>query len=150
MTKLPHPAQSSASILKKHYLLKPLVSQAARHHALQTALQQQLPAAAREFCFLASWQNQHITILVTQAMWATRLRFLQTHLLADLQKVPEFAGVLGLKFKIIPKTQKHQPKRQAPTLSEGAAKVIQANAQIIQNEDLRAALERLASRAQKP
>lgn len=150
MAKLPHPAQSSASMLKKHYLLKRLVSQAKRHDVLQKALQQQLPAAAREFCFLASWQNQNITILVTHSMWATRLRFLQARLLADLQKVPEFAGVLRLQFKIMPNTQNHQQKKPAPTLSEGAAKVIQANAQIIQDENLRAALERLASRAKKP
>lgn len=150
MSKRPHSAQSSSAMLSGNFQLQRLVKQAKRHAALQQALQQQLAPNAREFCFLASWRNQIVTILITNAMWATRLRFQQTQLLASLQKTPEFMGALRINFKIMPNTDSHLPKKPLLTLSEGAASIIQAGAQTIHDETLRNALERLAERAKKP
>jgi len=103
--------------------------------------------AAREHCRVASWREGCLLLIVTDGHWATRLRYQQRRLQRQLEALEEFAGLARIQFKVQPPPPpRHTPARTQP-LSSSAADSIQAAADGIRDPKLRAALERLASRA---
>ncbi len=142
----PPMARTAAVLLREAQPLSDLLNAAQRLTQLQQTLERQLQPAARPHCQVAAWRDGHLLLIVTDAGWATRLRFQERRLLRYLQLTPEFAGLQRILFKIQlgVVTPQNLP---APQLSLAAAGSLRETAREISDPQLRVALERLASRA---
>lgn len=145
----PLPAQASTKLLREARPLKLLFAEAQRLAHLQQLLDSQLQPAARPHCHVASWRDGSLLLIVTDGHWATRLRYQQNRLLRQLRTFEEFASLARILFKVQPRTQVTAATRTV-TLTESAAETLHEAAEGISNPQLKAALERLASRSRKP
>lgn len=144
----PLPAQATNKLLREAKPLKGLFNEAQRLGQLQQLLDSQLQPAARPHCRVASWRDGSLLLVITDAHWATRLRYQQRRLLRQLQAFDEFAGLARILFKVQPHIEPAKPPRTA-NLSPAAAETLHEAAEGISNPRLKAALERLASRCHK-
>lgn len=142
----PLPAQATTKLLREAKPLQSLFNEAQRLAQLQQLLDSQLQPAARPHCRVASWRGGNLLLVLTDAHWATRLRYQQKRLLRQLQMFDEFAGLQHILFKVQPQVERQAPVR-THQLSPAAAETLQEAAEGIANPRLRAALERLASRS---
>lgn len=145
----PLPAQASTKLLREAKPLQSLFAEAQRLSHLQELLDSQLQPAARPYCRIASWREGSLLLIVTDGHWATRLRYQQNRLLRQLAAYEEFRGLARILFKVQPLNQASAPARSV-TLTESAAATLHEAAEGIDNPQLKAALERLASRSRKP
>jgi hypothetical protein len=146
----PLAARAPAVLLREAKPLKALFSQAQRLSHLQRLLESQLQPAARPHCYVASWREGNLLLIVTDGHWATRLRYQQKRLQRQLQALEEFTSLTRILFKVQPPTVQSKAGGHAIDLSPVAAESIQATAEGISDPNLRAALERLAAHANKP
>ncbi|MDE1166841.1 MAG: DUF721 domain-containing protein [Pseudomonas sp.] len=146
----PPVARAPAVLLREAKPLKALFSQAQRLSHLQRLLESQLQPAARAHCYVASWREGNLLLIVTDGHWATRLRYQQNRLLRQLQALQEFNGLTRIQLKVQPPTVQTTTGGHGVDLSPVAAESIQATAESITDPNLRAALERLAAHANKP
>lgn len=144
----PLPAQATTKLLREAKPLKGLFNEAQRLGQLQQLLDSQLQPAARPHCRVASWRDGSLLLVITDAHWATRLRYQQRRLLRQLQAFDEFAGLARILFKVQPHIEPAKPPRTVE-LSPAAAEALHEAAESISNPRLKAALERLASRGHK-
>ncbi len=138
-------ARAPAALLREAKPLKALFSQAQRLSHLQRLLESQLQPAAREHCYVASWREGTLLLVVTDGHWATRLRYQQKRLQRDLQALEEFSSLTRVLFKVQPSVTQSKAAERNIDLSSRSAENIQATADGISDPKLRAALERLAS-----
>lgn len=150
MSYRPIKAQQTTVLLQENVPLQRLVQRAQHIDRLQQLLNQCLQPAARAHCHLATYQDTTLTLIITDGLWATRLRYQQKRLLAQLQQLPEFSQVLRLQFKVRPPMQPEKPPARNIDFSEQTGEVIQASAKAITDPALREALERLARHTKKP
>jgi len=143
----PLPARSPVALLKEEKPLKALFDQAQRIDHLQRVLEGQLQPAAREHCRVASWRDGCLLLIISDGHWATRLRYQQRRLQRQLQALEEFANLTKIIFKVQPSRSAGRNPSQGAALSAYAAESLQSTAEGISDPRLRAALERLASRA---
>lgn len=141
----PLTARAPAVLLREARPLKALFSQAQRLSHLQRLFESQLQPAAREHCYVASWREGTLLLIVTDGHWATRLRYQQKRLQRDLEALEEFAGLNRILFKVQPPTLQPTTKGAGFDLSPRAVESLQETAEGITDPNLRAALERLAS-----
>ncbi|MDY1048971.1 DciA family protein [Pseudomonas coleopterorum] len=146
----PLPARAPAVLLREAKPLKALFSQAQRLSHLQRLFESQLQPAAREHCYVASWREGSLLLIVTDGHWATRLRYQQKRLQRDLQALEEFSSLTRILFKVQPPTVQSKAGARSIDLSISAGENIQATAEVISDPNLRAALERLAAHAKRP
>lgn len=144
----PLPAQATTKLLREAKPLQGLFCEAQRLGQLQQLLDSQLQPAARPHCRVASLREGSLLLVITDAHWATRLRYQQRRLLRQLQAFDEFAGLARILFKVQPQIERTAPPRTVQ-LSPAAAEAIHEAAEGISNPRLKAALERLASRSRK-
>jgi len=138
-------AKRSKSLLKQTTTLNHLVNKAVLLGQLQDCLNSYLPAIIQENCAIASFQNKILTVLTTNAHWATRLRYQTQRLKQQLQKHPEFLGIEKIVVKVSPKPYKREEEVHCLTMSPQTAQIITEAAEHIQHSALRAALTKLAS-----
>jgi len=150
MPSKPPPAQLPSALLRQVRPLRLLLNEAERLEHLQRLLESQLQPAAREHCYVASWREGCLLLIVTDGHWATRLRYQQKRLLRDLQALPEFINLTRILFKVQPPTVQRSTGSRSIDLSAQSAENIQSTAEGITDPGLRAALERLAAHAGKP
>lgn len=143
----PLPARSPVALLKEEKPLRALFDQAQRIDHLQRVLEGQLQPAAREHCRVASWRDGCLLLIISDGHWATRLRYQQRRLQRQLQALEEFANLTKIIFKVQPSRSAGHNPSQGAALSAYAAESLQSTAEGISDPRLRAALERLASRA---
>lgn len=143
----PLPARSPVALLKEEKPLRALFDQAQRIDHLQRVLEGQLQPAAREHCRVASWRDGCLLLIISDGHWATRLRYQQRRLQRQLQALEEFANLTKIIFKVQPSRSAGRTHSQGAALSAYAAESLQSTAEGISDPRLRAALERLASRA---
>lgn len=146
----PLPVRAPAVLLREAKPLKALFSQAQRLSHLQRLFESQLQPAAREHCYVASWREGSLLLIVTDGHWATRLRYQQKRLQRDLQALEEFSSLTRILFKVQPPTVQSKAGARSIDLSISAGENIQATAEGISDPNLRAALERLAAHAKRP
>ncbi len=137
-------AQTLRSLLQHTPALQELLRGADQLSALQTQLEQHLQPAARAHCRVAALQEGCLMLLVTDANWATRLRYQHNRLLKELQTVPAFQTLKTIQIKVRPQDEVVVPERERLTLSNQASRTLQETAANVSNPALRAALERLA------
>jgi hypothetical protein len=82
--------------------LSRLLDQSALRSALSAQLRALLPEDARDHCEVATVQGPLLTILVQNAAWATRLRFMLPELLSKLNQLADFGGVRDIRIRIAP------------------------------------------------
>lgn len=145
----PLPARAPAVLLREAKPLKALFSHAQRLSHLQRLFESQLQPAAREHCYVASWREGNLLLIVTDGHWATRLRYQQKRLQRDLQALEEFSSLTRILFKVQPPTVQSKASERSIDLSISAGENIQATADGISDPNLRAALERLAAHAKR-
>lgn len=143
----PLPARSPVALLKEEKPLRALFDQAQRIDHLQRVLEGQLQPAAREHCRVASWRDGCLLLIISDGHWATRMRYQQRRLQRQLQALEEFANLTKIIFKVQPSRSAGRNPSQGAALSAYAAESLQSTAEGISDPRLRAALERLASRA---
>ncbi|MCO7554826.1 DciA family protein [Metapseudomonas otitidis] len=143
----PLTARSPVALLKEEKPLRALFDQAQRIDHLQRVLEGQLQPAAREHCRVASWRDGCLLLIISDGHWATRLRYQQRRLQRQLQALEEFANLTKIIFKVQPSRSAGRNPSQGAALSAYAAESLQSTAEGISDPRLRAALERLASRA---
>jgi len=145
----PLPARAPAVLLREAKPLKALFSQAQRLSHLQRLFESQLQPAAREHCYVASWREGCLLLIVTDGHWATRLRYQQKRLQRDLQALEVFSGLTRIQFQVRPRSVQRELGGTPIDLSVSSAENIQSTAEGITDPKLRAALERLAAHAGK-
>lgn len=147
MTFRPLPAKAPAALLREAKPLQAMLAQAQRLGHLQALVDAQLEAAAREHCRVASWRDGCLLLLTSNGHWATRMHYQQRRLQRQLQVLPEFAGLQKIQIKVRPPTGQVEQVGRTAELSEVAAQSLHSAAEGISDPRLRAALERLASKA---
>lgn len=145
----PHTARAPAALMREKASLRALLDAAQRLARLQALLDEQLPPAARPHCRIASWREGALLLVISDSHWATRLRYQQRRLLKQLQAYREFAGLQRVLFKVRPPHTGGAAPQRSARLSPSAAQSVQASAESVSDPRLRAALERLASRARR-
>ncbi|PVZ41949.1 uncharacterized protein DUF721 [Pseudomonas sp. CC120222-01a] len=145
----PSPAQPPATLLRQNRPLRLLLNQAERLEHLQRLLESQLQPAAREHCHVASWRDGTLLLVVTDGHWATRLRYQQKRLQRQLQALEAFGNLQRIHYKVQPPLVPARRGGNTTELSNTAAESIRDSAEGIADPKLRAALERLASHANK-
>ncbi len=142
----PLPARTPAILLQESPLLRRLIGQARRLDQLQQLLDSQLQPAARPYCRIAAWRDGYLLLIVTDAGWATRLRYQERRLLRTLQALGPFQTLLRILFRVRPAVPLPEPG-PPPVLSGAAASTLRATARGITDPRLRQALEQLAGKA---
>jgi len=126
--------------------LKGLYEKAGRIVRLQQLLEAQLQPAVRPFCKVASWKDYTLLLVVTDANWATKLRYQQRRIMRQLAAHGEFAGIQRIIFKVEPPIVVTKPQSRKIKISEASSEQILCAANGISDPKLKSALERLASR----
>lgn len=145
----PVKAHLTTSLLRAVKPLQSLFSEVQRIEHLQGYLLPLLPPAAHEHCHVASYRDGRLLIVVSNAHWATRIRYLERRLLRSLLNYPEFSQISRIFVRVQPQAPSNVPTRPAPQLSESAAEQLNEAAKGIRDPALRGALERLARNANK-
>lgn len=137
-------ARNTSSLLRETSMLRRLTHMAVRLTRLQSALEQYLQPAARPWCRVASLEDGCLLLVVSNAQWATHLRYQQQRLLRQLQGSGEFGNLSKILLKVQP-TIGEQDQRPAPDpLPSSAAQSLRDTASKVASPQLRAALERLS------
>ena len=115
--------------------------------ALDRALRQTLPLPLREQVRFANLRNDRLVFLASSPAWATRLRLMQTQILAAAHAIGTSAS--SVTVKVVPKPPAViEPERSKP-LSATAAAHLQATAASLSDPKLRELFLELASLAEK-
>jgi hypothetical protein len=103
-----------------------LANRAATLDALDRALRQTLPLPLRDQVRFANLRGGRLLFLASTPAWATRLRLLQTQILATARSLDIRAETIGIKVSPLPKIEL-EPERTR-TLSPAAAGHLRAAA----------------------
>lgn len=122
-----------------------LAKKAARLDALDRALRQTLPTPLREQARFADLRYGRLVFVVSSPAWASRLRTLQSQLVATAVALGAKAESIKIKVAPVPSP----PPAPAPpkTLSPAAAGHLRAAARASDDPELRALFDRLAALA---
>lgn len=142
-------AQSISRLLGGQGELAPLMRTASLIGRAQQHLRDHLPAEVAEHLFVGGFRDGKLTLLTDRAVWLTWLRYEQARLLELLHQLPEFMPVTGFTLKVRPIRPLKVPLRQVRKLPQPAADQISACAADVENLQLKQALQRLASHAEK-
>ena len=114
--------------------------------ALDRALRQTLPSPLREQVRFADLRYSRLVFLASSPAWATRLRLMQTQILATAHAIGTNAS--SVTVKVVPQPPVVvEPDRSKP-LSPTAAAYLQATAASLSDPELRALFLELASLAE--
>lgn len=123
-----------------------LASKAAELDALDRALRQTLPTSLRNQVRFAQVRGDRLVFLASSPAWASRLRLMQTQLLATAHALGTRAGSVTVKVAPQPPVAT-EPDRSKP-LSPAAAVHLKAAAASVTDPELRALFLELASLAE--
>ena len=123
-----------------------LARKAGMLEALDRALRQTLPSPLREQVRFANLRNDRLVFLASSPAWATRLRLMQTQILASASAIGTHASSVTVKVAPQPPVTT-QPDRSKP-LSPAAAAHLRAAAASLTDPELRALYLELASLAE--
>lgn len=123
-----------------------LARKAGMLEALDRALRQTLPSPLREQVRFANLRNDRLVFLASSPAWASRLRLMQTQILATASAIGTHASSVTVKVAPQPPVAT-QPDRSKP-LSPAAATHLRAAAASLTDPELRALYLELASLAE--
>lgn len=135
--------------LNKELLI--LCEQVRKLGALENAVHELLPLSLSDVCRIGSFSGGKLNLLVSQAVFATELRYYLPTLRDSLRKEPLFAGLVSIKISLVaesnPLAEDSKKEKKKTLLSAAAGKTISDVSQSIGWEPLKEALLRLGSRA---
>jgi hypothetical protein len=110
-----------------------------------------LPAPLNRHCRVANLSHGVLLLHVDATAWITRLRFHSPRLLDALRRHPELGIVREIQFRTAPVAERHvsPPDPRRRELPAAAAAHLRAAASTLSEPALRAALLRLAGRADR-
>ncbi|TDO12591.1 MULTISPECIES: DUF721 domain-containing protein [Halomonas] len=136
-------------LLEGHGELGSLMRMASLIERAQGYLRNQVPEEMRDHLFVGGYHQGRLSLITDRAVWLTRLRYEQPHLLQRLQQLPGFESVTGFTLKVRPVRPARPPLRQVRHLPEKAADEISSCAADVDDPGLKGALERLAAHAER-
>lgn len=125
--------------------LSRLLQRSSRLEKLQKRVESLLPAGAVEHCRVINLRDNTLLLSVDSTAWATRLRYLQQAMIAELRDggLPQLQGI---QIRVAPVSMPAVKHHRTAKLSSQAATDIKACAESIADPELRKALLRLAGR----
>lgn len=114
--------------------------------ALDRALRQTLPSPLREQVRFANLRNDRLVFLASSPAWASRLRLMQTQILATASAIGTHAS--SVTVKVAPQPPVETPPDRSKPLSPAAAAHLRAAAASLTDPELRALYLELASLAE--
>ena len=114
--------------------------------ALDRALRQTLPSPLREQVRFANLRNDRLVFLASSPGWASRLRLMQTQILAAAHAIGTRAS--SVTVKVVPQPPAATPPDRSKPLSPAAAAHLVAAAASFTGPELRALVLELASFAE--
>jgi hypothetical protein len=124
-----------------------LARKAGALEALDRALRQALPLPLREQVRFADLRHDRLVFLASSPAWASRLRLMQTQILATARAIGTCAGSVTVKVAPHQPPANVEPDRSKP-LSPAAASHLRAAAASVTDPELRALFLGLASLAE--
>lgn len=113
---------------------------------LQKRVDSVIDQALKHYIKVANLENQCLTLIVENASIATRLRFIESELMSNLQAFPEFKSLQTLKYKVRPDNQAKEIKNTVNRkISDASAELIKQTAEHVKDENIKAALKHLVS-----
>jgi hypothetical protein len=126
-----------------------LVTRTRKLRGLTEALRDLLPQDLAPHCYIGNIEPECLTIMVDSAAWASKFRFLSQSILPELQQLnPVFKGVKKIQVRVL--NQRFEPEPvtyQRPQLNQENAKGLVTLAESVDDDNLKAALTRLAKKA---
>ena len=110
----------------------------------QQIIERCLPAAMISHVKISSYSNNSLHLIVDNAHWATRLRYIEQDLIKKLKSVDEFQQLNRVRYSVRPSYIPPPHTNTALTISIDNAKHIASVAKYIEDEQLRKALIKLS------
>ena len=110
------------------------------HHAI--------PKNYANHCAVAGFHKNRLTLAIDSATWVTKIRHLTPELIKNLSKRDAFIGIKYINCIIQPSKQR-QSKTARHQITENAKRLIFSYARKIKDEEIRMAMEKLATNGEK-
>lgn len=141
-------ARSAASFLRGKDIAR-LVQQAEALAQLSRAIRKLLPDPLKEHCQVLGLDQGQLHLAVDSPVWSARLRYYSPRLLQQLA-ARGTVKVRTIETSVLPpRRSRPEPGRPRPRLSVQNGRLLSQTAQGIADQELRAALLKIASRAGK-
>ena len=126
--------------------LEVLVTHARQLQRLQNQFQKTISETMAKNCQVANLQGQVLTLSCQSAAWATRAKMEKRQLLTILRELDDFSHLNDIEFITRPVSQptERKDKKIEMSMSDESAHIISDMAKSIADQDLSAALQRLA------
>lgn len=136
---------NSADTLLKDQI-NSLLIKAQRLIKLQKIVDSVIDLPLKQYIKVASFENHCLTLIVENASIATRLRFIESDIISNLQSSVEFKSLQQLKYKVRPDNQVQEVANKVNRkISNASAELIKQTAEHIKDENIKAALKHLVS-----
>jgi len=137
------------TLYKRNSQLDKLSKRVQQIKNLDTIFQQALPPQFATHCYLVNINENTLIVHTDNASYASLLRFQAQALCAEISKhLPQIVNSIDVRVR--PKTTTNSTTKTTQThLPESASKALEQTAESLDNEPLKAALERLAKRRNK-
>lgn len=111
-------------------------------------LRKSLPPELRPHCQLANIKGSTMILLASSTVWASRLRYQSPQLLKALQQNDRLQRITEIQLRVQPRTDEPTSNKIArrASMSREAATYVHEFAESVDDESLRSALKKLASR----
>ncbi len=124
--------------------LNTIYQQARRLDDLQKTLLDILPDSMRPHVRICSYQRDSLHLFVDTAHWATRLRYMESDLIATLRTLSSFQHIKTVRYSVRPVYTSPSYHKSACAISKENADHIATIAKYIEDEPLRKALIKLS------
>jgi hypothetical protein len=131
-------------LLEQSGPLHNLYSKACILKELQQTIEGCLPAAMTSHVKISSYRNNDLHLIIDNAHWATRLRYIEHDLIKKLKSVDGFHQLNRVRYSVRPSYTPPLSNKTALSISVDNAKHIASVAKNIEDEQLRKALIKLS------
>ncbi|MCP5215463.1 MAG: DUF721 domain-containing protein [Pseudomonadales bacterium] len=120
-----------------------LIDRAQKILSLQSKVSARIPKDCQAFCHFLSYRDGLLKLQADSATWATRLRFQQPQIMAQLKQLAEFHDIEQIRILVRPQYVKPNPKITAKPISPAAADHLRTIADTLDQPELSAALRHI-------
>ena len=130
---------------------KALIAEAKRLSQINIVLNQSLDQQLAEHIYVSTLVNGLLTLVVDSPAWATRLRYMQPTIIADMKKYAISSEINQIKIKVRPadhiKAKKAPRAKRELTISHESAEIMQESLNAISDPGLKASLSKIIRHA---
>ena len=152
--KTPHAGTDSGLKPLEVFVSPGIFARIRQHHdwlqALQSAWQQHVGLPLASHAHPVSYRSGRLLVHADTSVWADRVRQQQHRLMQTLRQSPLLEELMQVSVRVAPaETASQVVTQRGARLSKASATLINSAATAIEDPDLRAALQRLGSRAER-